>query len=126
MRNNGRLMTVEERHQRNQQLVRTMELLVHASACNNTNCSSSNCHKVKTLFIHGLVCTQKATGGCALCRRMWTLLQVHAKQCNQSNCPVPRCKDLNEEYRQRRELNAEDEDAPPGFERVPTLDAACD
>ena len=53
-----------------------MELLVHASACANTHCASSNCHKVKTLFLHGLNCQQKATGGCALCRRMWTLLQA--------------------------------------------------
>ena len=49
---------------------------MHASACGDPNCPSSNCHKVKTLFIHGLNCQLKATGGCALCRRMWTLLQA--------------------------------------------------
>ena len=117
---------VVSEEERKVQLKRILELLVHASGCQNDGCTSINCGNVKDLFSHAYSCPIRAAGGCSLCRKLWTLLQVHAKQCNQSNCPVPRCKDLNEEYRQRRELNAEDEDAPPGFERVPTLDAACD
>jgi E1A/CREB-binding protein len=77
-RDTSRAMSKEERHARMLQLQRTMELLVHASACQSQACQSSNCAKVKTLFQHAFTCQQKATGGCGLCRRMWTLLQVRA------------------------------------------------
>jgi len=93
-------MSKEERQQRMKQLQRTMELLVHASGCQSEKCSSSNCTKVKSLFQHAFTCQMKATGGCGLCRRLWTLLQVHAKGCFQADCPVPRCRDLKE-YRRR-------------------------
>jgi E1A/CREB-binding protein len=77
-RDTSRAMSKEERQARMLQLQRTMELLVHASACQSQACQSSNCAKVKTLFQHAFTCQQKATGGCGLCRRMWTLLQVRA------------------------------------------------
>lgn len=99
-RDTTRAMSKEERQARLAQLQRTMELLVHASACGAQSCTSSNCAKVKSLFQHAFSCQLKATGGCGLCRRLWTLLQVHAKGCFQANCPVPRCQDLKE-YRRR-------------------------
>ena len=61
-------MTEEERNERAAQLQRTMALLVHASACANQNCPSSNCGKVKMLFQHAVSCQRKVTGGCQLCR----------------------------------------------------------
>merc|ERR1711903_349987 len=76
------------------QLRRTMQLLVHSSMCNDPNCQSQNCKRVKMLFKHGLECKVKYQGGCNLCRRMWALLQIHAKSCRVENCPVPRCMDL--------------------------------
>ena len=58
----------QERRDRAQQLQRTMLLLVHASSCKDTNCSSSLCSKVKTLFHHMATCQRKIAGGCPLCR----------------------------------------------------------
>ena len=93
-------MTEEDRRYRQAQIQRTMELLVHATTCKLPNCGSPNCTKVKHLFKHAMTCTQKAGGGCQLCRKMWTLLQVHSKGCKATNCPVPRFRDLKE-YRRR-------------------------
>jgi len=61
-------LTHEQQAERAAQLQRTMGLLVHASGCNDTKCTSANCHKVKTLFKHAVGCQQKLHGGCALCR----------------------------------------------------------
>ena len=61
-------LTDSERRERQQQLQRTMTLLVHASACDNQNCPSTNCNKVKQLFKHAVACQQKVQGGCHLCR----------------------------------------------------------
>ena len=56
-------LTDSERRERQQQLQRTMTLLVHASACDNQNCPSTNCNKVKQLFKHAVACHQKVQGG---------------------------------------------------------------
>ncbi|KAL0048475.1 hypothetical protein WJX82_004140 [Trebouxia sp. C0006] len=101
-------LTESERHERQQQLQRTMTLLVHASACDNQACPSTNCNKVKALFKHAVACQQKVQGGCHLCRRMWGLLQLHAKQCQSSDCPVPRCRELRE-MRRRQMSRQEDQ-----------------
>ncbi len=85
-------LTEKERQERNQQLQRTMWLLVHASACSDHACPSNNCAKVKALFNHAMTCRVKIGGGCQYCRRMWALLQAHAKMCTASDCPVPRCR----------------------------------
>jgi hypothetical protein len=61
-------MTDEERNERNAQLQRTMALLVHASACANPDCPSTNCSKVKGLFHHAVSCHLKVAGGCQFCR----------------------------------------------------------
>ncbi len=50
-------MTDAERDERNRQMARTMALLVHASACGDPNCGSSNCLKVKQLFHHAVSCS---------------------------------------------------------------------
>lgn len=67
-------LTDSERRERQQQLQRTMTLLVHASACDNPNCPSTNCNKVKQLFKHAVACQQKVQGGCHLCRWACVLL----------------------------------------------------
>ncbi|KAK9866771.1 hypothetical protein WJX84_010523 [Apatococcus fuscideae] len=102
-------VTEEERVERQQQLARTMNLLVHASSCMQEACLSSNCAKVKKLFQHAVSCPAKVTGGCQLCKRMWALLQLHAKQCTCSigACPVPRCNELRE--LRRRQLARQEE-----------------
>ena len=77
-------LTDSERRERQQQLQRTMTLLVHASACDNQNCPSTNCNKVKQLFKHAVACQQKVQGGCHLCRSAcllsWTVLCQAAQQ----------------------------------------------
>ena len=66
-------MTDEERSERNAQLQRTMALLVHASACANPECPSTNCSKVKSLFHHAVSCHLKVAGGCQFCRCLLAL-----------------------------------------------------
>jgi TAZ zinc finger len=61
-------MSETEQKERKKQLERTMALLIHASTCNNANCPSTNCSKVKNLFSHSRVCPQRVQGGCQLCR----------------------------------------------------------
>eukprot|EP00976_Prorocentrum_cordatum_P090854 1188279-Prorocentrum_minimum.AAC.7 len=70
-RQNGTALSEDERKARLAHLERTMALLVHASACNVANCGTPDCHKVKTLFKHGVECQRKAAGGCHCCRRVW-------------------------------------------------------
>ncbi|ETV82018.1 hypothetical protein H257_05544 [Aphanomyces astaci] len=76
-----------------------MQLLVHASSCDEGGCASANCEKMKELLRHGAQCKLRATGGCGVCRRVWALLQIHARQCRGSECRVPRCNDLREHLR---------------------------
>ena len=80
-----------KRREREEMLSRTMKLLEHASSCNSKACQSKSCRKVKRLHAHARVCEQKVSGGCALCKHMWCLLNLHAKQCVKRECPVPRC-----------------------------------
>ena len=101
-------LTVAEAAERGAQLRRTMLLLVHASACNDKNCPSTNCAKVKALFNHAMTCSVKIAGGCQFCRRMWALLQAHAKSCTLSNCPVPRCQELRG-FRRQQAARMEDQ-----------------
>ncbi|XP_071711216.1 histone acetyltransferase HAC1-like [Rutidosis leptorrhynchoides] len=89
----------EARQQRVVQLRKMLDLLVHASQCRSPVCEYPNCRKVKGLFRHGINCKTRASGGCALCKKMWYLLQLHARACKESQCHVPRCRDLKEHLR---------------------------
>ncbi|KAH9622849.1 hypothetical protein KSS87_007187 [Heliosperma pusillum] len=82
----------EARQQRVLQLRKMLDLLVHASQCRSSTCQYPNCRKVKALFRHGIQCRTRASGGCALCKRMWYLLRLHARACRESTCHVPRCR----------------------------------
>ena len=100
-------LTEAERRERDNQLQKTMALLVHACSCNNPACPSSSCKKVRQLFQHAVQCTLKVTGGCQMCKKMWCLLNLHAKSCNRSDCPVPRCRELKD-LRRRQAARQED------------------
>lgn len=89
----------EARQIRVQQLRKMLDLLVHASTCRSGSCQYPNCRKVKGLFRHGMQCKIRASGGCALCKKMWYMLQLHARACRDSGCSVPRCRDLKEHLR---------------------------
>jgi len=93
-------LTPEQRKERQRSIQLHMTLLLHASTCRSTECSSANCAKMKGLLKHGTQCKIKANGGCNVCKRIWALLQIHAKQCKQENCPVPNCMAIRERYRQ--------------------------
>jgi E1A/CREB-binding protein len=96
-------LTEQERAERAAQLQRTLQLLVHACSCNNPQCGSSSCRKVRQLFQHAVQCQLKVTGGCQLCKKMWCLLNLHAKSCTAAECPVPRCRELRD-LRRRQAL----------------------
>jgi E1A/CREB-binding protein len=91
-----RRLSEQERQERMQSMQRTMALLVHACNCKNQHCPNPSCAKVKLLFSHAMGCPVRVTGGCALCRKMWFLLNLHAKSCMRADCNVPRCRELKE------------------------------
>mmetsp|Transcript_16205 Transcript_16205/g.21092 ORF Transcript_16205/g.21092 Transcript_16205/m.21092 type:complete len:207 (-) Transcript_16205:107-727(-) len=81
----------ESRHR----LVRLhMKLLVHAAECQNAQCPSANCHKMKILQAHMERCVLQAQGGCLLCRKMLALLTFHSRICAHGQCQVPHCQQL--------------------------------
>lgn len=92
-------LTDEQRRQRQRSIQLHMQLLAHASICENAECPSANCQKMKNLLQHGSKCTIKVQGGCNVCRRIWALLQIHARQCRRADCRVPRCRQLKQQLR---------------------------
>lgn len=93
-------LTPEQRKERQRSIALHMTLLLHASTCRSSKCTSANCAKMKGLLKHGAGCKIKANGGCNVCKRIWALLQIHARQCKKENCPVPNCMAIRERYRQ--------------------------
>ncbi|CAK9098049.1 Histone acetyltransferase HAC1 [Durusdinium trenchii] len=91
----------EEKKNHNKNIQLHMELLVHASSCNQRDCNSRNCSKMKALLAHGKSCMVRLSGNCRICRRIWVLLQIHARQCRKPSgrCPVPRCADIKDHLR---------------------------
>jgi E1A/CREB-binding protein len=92
-------LTEEQRRDRQRSIQLHMQLLQHASGCRNQQCPSANCNKMKNLLKHGATCTTRVQGGCAICRRIWALLQIHARQCRRDTCMVPKCRQLKEQLR---------------------------
>jgi E1A/CREB-binding protein len=92
-------LTEEQRRDRQRSIQLHMQLLQHASGCRNQQCPSANCNKMKNLLKHGATCMTRVQGGCAICRRIWALLQIHARQCRRDTCMVPKCRQLKEQLR---------------------------
>jgi len=92
--------TDEQRKERQRSIQLHMTLLLHAASCNSTSCTSQNCAKMKSLLKHGETCPTKHTGGCNVCKRIYTLLQIHARQCKDPKCPVPKCLAFRQRFRQ--------------------------
>ena len=92
-----------------------MQLLQHTAGCRNAACPSPNCRKMKNLLRHGATCTTKVQGGCAICRRVWALLQIHARQCAKpaGSCPVPKCAQLKAQLAQMQQRAAGPAPAAP-------------
>ena len=92
--------TEEQRKERQRSIQLHMTLLLHAASCTSPTCASQNCHKMKNLLLHGETCKTKHSGGCNVCKRIWTLLQIHARQCKDPKCPVPKCLVFRQRLRQ--------------------------
>ena len=84
-------LTEEQRRERQRNIQLHITLIEHAARCNTPTCKSSNCIKMKSYLKHSVTCTVKASGGCKLCKRIWTLLRIHAQQCKSKTCPIPQC-----------------------------------
>lgn len=93
-------LTEEERRERQRNLNLHIQLIEHASRCKSTSCTSSNCPKMKSYLQHGKTCKLKASGGCKICKRIWTLLRIHAQKCKDTVCPIPQCMAIRERIRQ--------------------------
>ena len=53
--------------------------------------------KIKFCF---LLNQARVTGGCKICKRLWTLLRYHAQQCKNESCRIPLCKEIRVRIRQ--------------------------
>jgi E1A/CREB-binding protein len=52
-------------------------------------------------FVDTPLCFQvKASGGCKICKRIWTLLRIHAQKCKDPRCKIPQCMAIRERIRQ--------------------------
>ncbi len=92
--------TEEQRKERQRSIQLHMTLLLHAASCSSTTCQSQNCAKMKSLLKHGDSCPTKTSGGCNICKRIYTLLQIHARGCKDPKCPVPKCLAFRQRFRQ--------------------------
>jgi len=93
-------MTEEQRRERKRNIQLHITLIEHASRCNSSTCKSLNCRKMKSYLKHVDTCQVKASGGCKICKRIWTLLRIHAQQCKSSSCPIPQCNAIRKRIRQ--------------------------
>lgn len=92
-------LTDDQRKERQRNINLHIKLLEHASLCNNDNCASSNCAKMKQYLNHSKDCKEKMAGGCKICKRIWTLLRYHATSCKDPNCKIPQCKNIRDRMR---------------------------
>ncbi|CAN0279621.1 unnamed protein product, partial [Laminaria digitata] len=92
-----------QREERQRHIKLHMQLLQHASTCEDRNCQSKNCSRMKNLLTHGASCSVRAQRGCGVCKRIWALLQIHARQCKKDRCSVPKCRQLRQHMRYLRE-----------------------
>ncbi|KAG2608387.1 hypothetical protein PVAP13_4NG316600 [Panicum virgatum] len=77
-----------------------LQLLAHAGSCPaRGGCHYPNCRKLKSLFHHGAQCKIRSSGGCRLCKKVWSFIQLHARVCKESQCNMPRCRDQKELWR---------------------------
>merc|ERR1712106_947415 len=91
----------EEQRRRNQRNIELhLQLLDHAAKCKKQPCPSTHCAKMKRFLKHTAECKLKVTGGCKVCKRIWTLLRYHAQRCKNSSCCIPLCKDIRVRIRQ--------------------------
>ena len=102
--------TEAQRRERRQHIKLHIQLLEHASLCNSSKCTSSNCVKMKQYLMHSKSCKQNHSGGCKICKRILSLLKYHALSCKNKNCLIPNCDLVKDRLRQmRRQQQAMDD-----------------
>ena len=95
----GSGLTEHQRRDRQRNIQLHIQLIEHASRCNAPTCASQNCAKMKHYLKHSHLCKIKASGGCKICKRIWTLLRIHAQSCKLRECPMPSCNTIRERLR---------------------------
>ena len=87
-----------------QQARRVTDLLMHIARCNDPNCPSDHCRRVKAMFAHSRSCElRKTREGCPQCKNLTAMVLLHNKFCDNDNCPLPYCRALKEHRRRSRE-----------------------
>ncbi|XP_057426314.1 histone acetyltransferase HAC1-like [Lotus japonicus] len=87
------------------QVKKLLEVLQHASQCNNSNetqpCPYTYCLKMKILLSHARECITRASGRCRPCYKALMLLDAHSKTCEVSECRIPCCMNLKKRRESR-------------------------
>ena len=65
-----------------------MQLLLHATACNDNECCIQNCKKMKDCLEHSDTCS---TDNCKLCIKIKKMLKVHSNRCSIDKCTIKGC-----------------------------------
>jgi hypothetical protein len=65
--------------------------LVHASCCEDPECTVPDCERLKQVLDHAYWCP-RAVSSCAVCRRVWTMQETHSAACVTPGCPVLSCR----------------------------------
>uniref|UniRef100_G1Q0Z1 histone acetyltransferase n=1 Tax=Myotis lucifugus TaxID=59463 RepID=G1Q0Z1_MYOLU len=100
--NQGELQSRSIRQARRLSILRCIQSLRHARQCGDTNCSRTDCQKLKRVVLHTTRCQRKAIGGCPVCKQLIALCCYHAKQCQENPCPVPLCLNIKQKLREQR------------------------
>jgi len=96
----GSNMTEAQRKERQRNMQLHIQLLEHASLCESTSCTSSNCAKMKQYLKHSDECKINMVGGCKICKRICLLLRYHAQNCKSKTCKIPQCLQIRERLRE--------------------------
>ncbi|XP_065566300.1 CREB-binding protein-like [Artemia franciscana] len=87
---------------RNLSIQKCIQSLVHACQCQNINCHSPSCQKIKCVVSHAQSCRKKTNGSCPLCKQLIALCCYHAKNCPENKCPVPFCPSIKAKLKQQQ------------------------
>ena len=92
------MLPIEERQRRQRVMEGHVRLLEHASYCDNEQCPTQSCEKMKLLINHFRTCRENKTA-CQWCKRIMLLVRLHAQRCTRERCDVPACRLLQERMR---------------------------
>lgn len=69
----------------------TLDIFLHASTCQNMECTAIHCGDMKLRLQHLENCEIGFARGCRACRFILPLFRLHARQCQIDRCPVVLC-----------------------------------